>query len=86
MGTRPRLAALLVVAGAAAAHAQEPPRPATVTREQLAPDLHVLLGAGGGQVAGNVLVLLGDDGALAIDTGYAQYVPLYREAIAALNG
>jgi len=86
MPTRPSLAALLAVACAAAAPAQEPPRPATVTREQLAPDLHVLLGTGGGQVAGNVLVLLGDDGALAIDTGYAQYVPLYREAIAALNG
>jgi glyoxylase-like metal-dependent hydrolase (beta-lactamase superfamily II) len=86
MATRPYFAALLVVACAAAAHAQEPPRPATVTREQIAPDLHVLLGTGGGQVAGNVLVLLGDDGALVIDTGYAQYVPLYREAIAALNG
>jgi glyoxylase-like metal-dependent hydrolase (beta-lactamase superfamily II) len=77
---------VLVVTCVAAAHAQEPPRPATVTREQLAPDLHVLLGTGGGQVAGNVLVLLGDDGALVIDTGYAQYVPLYREAIVGIGG
>jgi len=82
----PCLAALLAAACAAAARAQEPPRPATVTREQLAPDLHVLLGTGGGQAAGNVLVLLGDDGALVIDTGYPQYVPLYREAIALLSG
>ena len=86
MRTKPCLTALLVVTCAATAHAQEPPRPATVTREQLAPDLHVLLGTGGGQVAGNVLVLLGDDGALVVDTGYSQYVPLYREEIARLGG
>lgn len=86
MATRLFFKVLVAVACAAAAHAQEAPRPASVTREQLTPDLHVLLGTGGGQAAGNVLVLLGDDGALVIDTGYAQYVPLYREAIAALNG
>ena len=86
MRAKPCLTALLVVTCAATADAQEPPRPATVTREQLAPDLHVLLGTGGGQVAGNVLVLLGDDGALVVDTGYSQYVPLYREEIARLGG
>ncbi len=86
MATRPCLTTLLVVACTATALAQEPPRPATVTREELAPDLHVLLGTGGGQAAGNVLVLLGADGALVVDTGYPQYVPLYREAIALLSG
>jgi glyoxylase-like metal-dependent hydrolase (beta-lactamase superfamily II) len=86
MPTRPSLAALLAVACAAAAHAQEPQRPATVTREQLAPDLHVLLGTGGGQVAGNVLVLFGDEGSLVVDTGYPQFVPKYRDEVARLGG
>ena len=66
--------------------AQEAPSPAAVRTETIAPDVHVLYGAGGGQVAGNVLVLLGEDGAVAIDTGYPQFVPKYREAIAALGG
>jgi glyoxylase-like metal-dependent hydrolase (beta-lactamase superfamily II) len=70
----------------AAAGAQEPPREAAVTTQQLAPDLHVLFGAGGGQVAGNVLVLLGAQGALVVDTGFPVFVPKYREAIAALGG
>ena len=46
----------------------------------------MLRGAGGGQAAGNVLALLGPDGVLVIDTGYPQFVPKYREAIASLNG
>ena len=66
--------------------AQEPQREAAVTTEKLAADLFVLLGAGGGQVAGNVLVSTGDQGALIIDTGYPVFVPKYREAIAALGG
>jgi glyoxylase-like metal-dependent hydrolase (beta-lactamase superfamily II) len=69
-----------------AAVAQEQPREATVTTQQLAPDLHVLFGAGGGQVAGNVLVSLGEQGALVVDTGFPVFVPKYREAIAALGG
>ncbi len=48
--------------------------------------MHVLYGAGGGQVSGNVLVLLGSDGAVVVDTGYPQFVPKYREAITALGG
>lgn len=70
----------------AAAGAQEPPREAAVTSEQLQPGLHVLYGAGGGQVAGNVLVLFGDEGSLVIDTGYPQYVPKYRDEIVRLGG
>jgi glyoxylase-like metal-dependent hydrolase (beta-lactamase superfamily II) len=85
MGTRSNVAALLVVAYTAAG-AQEPPREAAVTSEQLQPGLHVLYGAGGGQVSGNVLVLFGDNGSLVIDTGYPQYVPKYREEIAKLGG
>jgi glyoxylase-like metal-dependent hydrolase (beta-lactamase superfamily II) len=57
-----------------------------VTSEQLQPGLHVLYGAGGGQVSGNVLVLLGDEGVLVVDTGYAQHVPKYRDEIARLGG
>jgi glyoxylase-like metal-dependent hydrolase (beta-lactamase superfamily II) len=48
--------------------------------------LHVLYGAGGGQVAGNVLALFGEGGTLVVDTGYPQYVPKYREEIARLGG
>jgi cyclase len=66
--------------------AQEPARPATVTSEQLQPGLHVLYGSGGGQASGNVLVLFGDEGALVVDTGYPQFVPLYRDEVARLGG
>ena len=78
------LAAAQLCVGAVGA--QEPPREAAVTTQQLAADLHILFGAGGGQVAGNVLVLLGAQGALVIDTGYPVFVPKYREAIARLGG
>jgi cyclase len=78
--------ALLATFVALTASAQAPPREAAVTSEQVKPGLHVLYGAGGGQVAGNVLVLLGASGALVIDTGYPQFVPKYREAITALGG
>jgi glyoxylase-like metal-dependent hydrolase (beta-lactamase superfamily II) len=77
---------LILAACATAANAQEPPSPPTVTHETLKAGLHVLRGAGGGQAAGNVLVLVAGDGALAIDTGYPQFVPGYRDAIAALGG
>jgi len=68
------------------AAAQEPPREASVTTEQVKPGLHVLRSAGGTQVAGNVLALIGDGGVLIIDSGYSQFVPKYREAIATLHG
>jgi hypothetical protein len=64
MATTP-LTALFAVACMAAAHAQEPPREATVTTEELAPDLHVLYGSGGGQVSGNVLALTSSQGRLS---------------------
>ena len=48
--------------------------------------MHVLYGTGGGQVAGNVLVLFGDEGSLVVDTGYPQYVPKYREEMPRLGG
>jgi cyclase len=76
----------VLISAAAAAHAQERPAPPTVTSEQLEPSVHVLRGSGGGQAAGNVLVLLGEGAALVVDTGYPQFVPKYQEAIAALNG
>jgi cyclase len=81
--------ASLVAAAAAAlsaAHAQNPPRPAAVTSEQLKPGLHVLYGSGGGQASGNVLVLFEDEGSLVVDTGYPQFVPMYRAEIARLGG
>ncbi len=81
-----RVAASLAIACASIAAAQDPPRPATVTSEELQPGLHVLYGSGGGQAAGNVLVLFGDDAALVVDTGYPQYVPLFRDEVARLGG
>ena len=81
-----RLMTLTAVVWAAAAGAQPPPREAAVATETLKPGVHVLRGAGGGQAAGNVLVLLGAQGALVVDSGYPQFVPKYREAIAALSG
>jgi cyclase len=86
MTTRLLAAMLLATACGTAVRAQEPPREAAVTVEELKPGLHVLRGAGGGQAAGNVLALLGPRGVLVIDTGYPQFVPKYREAIARLNG
>jgi cyclase len=83
---RPLVVALCVCAAGALVAAQEPPAEPTVTSEQLKSGVHVLRGAGGGQSAGNVLALLGADGVLVIDTGYPQFVPKYRDAIAALNG
>jgi glyoxylase-like metal-dependent hydrolase (beta-lactamase superfamily II) len=62
------------------------PREASVTTEQVKPGLYVLRSAGGTQVSGNVLALMGDKGSLVIDSGYSQFVPKYREAIAALHG
>jgi len=80
----------LLAAGFAAfsgtAGAQAPPREATVTTEQVAADLHILFGAGGGQASGNVLALFGPQGSLVIDTGYPQFVPLYRDNVARLGG
>ena len=72
--------------GLGAAVAQEPPPEATVRTEQLAPGLHVLFGAGGGQAAGNVVALIGAAGALVVDTGYPQFVPKYRDEVARLGG
>ena len=85
--TRPGLlsaGALLLAAGGV--FAQEPPREAAVTTEQIATDLHVLFGAGGGQVSGNVLALTSAQGTLVVDTGYTVHVPKYREAIARFGG
>lgn len=81
-----RIALATLACCGGAAGAQEAPREAAVTSEEIAPGVHVLYGAGGGQAAGNVLALLGADGAVVVDTGYPQFVPKYREAIAALGG
>jgi glyoxylase-like metal-dependent hydrolase (beta-lactamase superfamily II) len=87
MGARSRtLAASIAFLVPCIAAAQEPPRPATVTSEQLQPGLHVLYGSGGGQASGNVLVLFGDSGSLVVDTGYPQFVPKYRDEVARLGG
>jgi cyclase len=78
---------LVTAAGmlATAAAAQTPAEP-QVTVESLGSGLHLLIGAGGGQVAGNVLASIGADGALIVDTGFPVFVPLYRDAIAELGG
>jgi len=54
--------------------------------QELASDLHILFGGGGGQVAGNVLALTGPQGTLLVDSGYPIFVPKYREAIASFGG
>jgi glyoxylase-like metal-dependent hydrolase (beta-lactamase superfamily II) len=81
-----RLVIVGFAAGTGTAIAQPPPAPAAVTTEQVAPDLHILYGAGGGQASGNVLALFGPQGSLVIDTGYPQFVPLYRDNVARLGG
>ena len=86
MGKRPSFTALFALTCMAAAAAQEPQREASVTTEQVKPGLYVLRSAGGTQVSGNVLAVLGDAGVLLIDSGYPQFVPKYREAIATLHG
>jgi glyoxylase-like metal-dependent hydrolase (beta-lactamase superfamily II) len=48
--------------------------------------LHLLFGAGGGQVAGNVLASIGAGGVVIVDTGFRAFVPKYRAAIAELGG
>ena len=78
---------LAAVLGTGTTGAQPPPpSEPTVTTEQLAPDLHILFGAGGGQVSGNVLAFTSTQGTLVVDTGYSQFVAKYREAIAAAGG
>ena len=86
MGKRPSFTALFALTCMAAAAAQEPQREASVTTEQVKPGLYVLRSAGGTQVSGNVLAVLGDAGVFLIDSGYPQFVPKYREAIATLHG
>jgi glyoxylase-like metal-dependent hydrolase (beta-lactamase superfamily II) len=78
-------AACVLAATAAGANAQELGEP-QVTIRSLAPDLHLLFGAGGGQVAGNVLASTGADGVVIVDTGFPAFVPKYRSAIAELGG
>jgi glyoxylase-like metal-dependent hydrolase (beta-lactamase superfamily II) len=70
----------------AAAAAAQQPNEAAVTAEPLAPGLHLLFGAGGGQVAGNALASIGMQGVLIVDTGFPAFVPKYRAAIAELGG
>lgn len=76
------LAASGLAASAAAQLGDEP----KVTIQPLVGGLHVLFGSGGGQVAGNVLVSVGEQGALIVDTGFPVFVPQYRDAIAELGG
>ena len=83
----PSLAVVLVgtAALATAAVAQERDE-AAVTAERLAPGLHLLSGAGGGQAAGNALASIGPQGVSIVDTGFPPFVPKYRAAIAELGG
>ncbi len=82
----PGLLTSILAVCAAAAHAQQPPSEPVATSAELQPGLHVLYGAGGGQVSGNVLVLFGERGSLVVDTGYSQHVQKYRDEIARLGG
>ena len=71
-----------MLAARAGAQGDEP----KVTAAQLAPGLHLLFGAGGGQVAGNALASVGTAGVLLVDTGFPAFVPHYRAALAELGG
>ena len=74
------------VCAAPAALAQQPSAPPPhVVVDRIAADLHVLRASGGGQAAGNVVAFTGPQGVLLVDTGYPQYVPLYRDEIAKLG-
>jgi glyoxylase-like metal-dependent hydrolase (beta-lactamase superfamily II) len=75
-------AALAAISSTALA---QPPGEPEVTVESLAPDLHLLFAAGGGQVAGNVLASIGADGVVIVDTGFPAFVPKYRAALAELG-
>jgi glyoxylase-like metal-dependent hydrolase (beta-lactamase superfamily II) len=87
--TRQRVTSLSIVAAThllvAAASAQQPTEP-QVTTQELAPGLHLLMGAGGGLAAGNVVASFGPQGALIVDTGFPVFVPKYQAAITALGG
>jgi glyoxylase-like metal-dependent hydrolase (beta-lactamase superfamily II) len=76
------IGACVLIASAGA----QPPAEPEVTVESLAPDLHLLFGAGGGLAAGNVVALIGADGVAIVDTGFPAFVPKYRAAIAELGG
>ena len=54
---------------------------AEVRSEQVAPGIHVLFGVGG-----NVLVSIGDQGTLMVDSQFAQMIPKLESAVAELGG
>lgn len=54
---------------------------ARIETQQLGDGLYVMFGAGG-----NILVSIGADGVLIVDTQFPEMVPLYREAIEELGG
>jgi cyclase len=56
-------------------------RTTPITEQRIADDFYVLFGVGG-----NMLVSIGDDGVLAVDTQYPPMVPKYRAKIEELGG
>jgi glyoxylase-like metal-dependent hydrolase (beta-lactamase superfamily II) len=54
---------------------------ARIETQQLGDGLYVMFGAGG-----NILVSIGADGVLIVDTQFPEMVPVYREAIEELGG
>lgn len=59
---------------------------ASITSEPLGDGLYVLFGEGGGVIAGNMLVAIGDSGVLAVDDQVPGMTPKYRAAIGELGG
>jgi len=70
----------LVLAGSAAARAQEIPDSVRVRSQPVAGNVHVLMGRGG-----NIGVLAGDDGVILIDDEYAPLTGRVRGAVRAIS-
>jgi glyoxylase-like metal-dependent hydrolase (beta-lactamase superfamily II) len=59
---------------------------ARIETQQLGEGMYVFFGVGEGVIAGNILVSIGSDGVLIVDTQFPEMVPKYRARIAELGG
>ncbi|MGD8809067.1 MAG: MBL fold metallo-hydrolase [Gammaproteobacteria bacterium] len=59
---------------------------ARIETQQLGEGLYVLFGVGEGVIAGNMLVSIGSDGTLVVDSQFPEMVPKYSRTIADLGG
>jgi len=59
---------------------------ARIETQKLGEGLYVLFGVGEGVVAGNMIVSIGNEGTLVVDTQFPEMVPRYSQTIAELGG